>query len=191
MSMITDFELYTKVQNGDKSALEQIYDRYEKLLFSFAYRMTQSQDSAEDVVQEVFIKLWRKKGVYSEEKGKFSSWLLTITRNTCLDFIRKTKKDEVELEDRDSMVNDEMSIEDQITWKEERHKLKTAMNHLAEEQRKVVDLFYFKGLSQQKIAEECNIPLGTVKGRIRLALKHLREKYKVAERGGNYGPENV
>ncbi|MED2974002.1 sigma factor [Fictibacillus sp. B-59209] len=67
MSKLTDFELYLKVQNGDKSALEQIYDRYEKLLFSFAYRMTQRQDTAKDVVQEVFIKLWRKKGVYSEE----------------------------------------------------------------------------------------------------------------------------
>jgi RNA polymerase sigma-70 factor (ECF subfamily) len=65
MSKLTDFELYTKVQNGDKSALEQIYDRYEKLLFSFAFRMTQSKDAAEDVVQEVFVKLWRKKGVWA------------------------------------------------------------------------------------------------------------------------------
>ncbi|MDM5336915.1 sigma factor [Fictibacillus enclensis] len=65
MSKLTDFELYTKVQNGDKSALEQIYDRYEKLLFSFAFRMTQSKDTAEDVVQEVFVKLWRKKGVWA------------------------------------------------------------------------------------------------------------------------------
>ncbi|MDN4524296.1 RNA polymerase sigma factor [Fictibacillus fluitans] len=191
MSKLTDFELYTKVQNGDKSALEQIYDRYEKLLFSFAFRMTQNKDTAEDVIQEVFIKLWRKKGVYSEEKGKFSSWLLTVTRNTCLDFIRKAKGNEVELEDRDSLVKDEMSVEDQITWKEERQKLKSAMHLLADEQQKVVDLFYFKGMSQQKIAEECGIPLGTVKGRIRLALKHLKEKYKAAERGGTYGPKNV
>ncbi|RXZ00232.1 RNA polymerase sigma factor [Fictibacillus sp. S7] len=65
MSKLTDFELYTKVQNGDKSALEQIYDRYEKLLFSFAFRMTQSKDTAEDGVQEVFVKLWRKKGVWA------------------------------------------------------------------------------------------------------------------------------
>ncbi|KSU84154.1 Sigma-70 region 2 [Fictibacillus enclensis] len=65
MSKLTDFELYTKVQNGDKSALEQICDRYEKLLFSFAFRMTQSKDAAEDVVQEVFVKLWRKKGVWA------------------------------------------------------------------------------------------------------------------------------
>ncbi|MDM5197761.1 sigma factor [Fictibacillus enclensis] len=65
MSKLTDFELYTKVQNGDKSALEQIYDRYQKQLFSFAFRMTQSKDTAEDVVQEVFVKLWRKKGVWA------------------------------------------------------------------------------------------------------------------------------
>jgi RNA polymerase sigma factor (sigma-70 family) len=170
-----DKELYVKVLEKDKSALEQLYIRYEKLLYSFSYRMTRDPAFAEEVTQEVFIKVWRGIGSYDDSKGKFSSWLLTIARNTAIDLIRKRKREDVlEFEDRDSLQSSDESVEDQVEWKEEGTLLRKAVSTLKEEQQKMINLFYFKGFTQQKISEECNIPLGTVKGRLRLALKHIK-----------------
>jgi RNA polymerase sigma factor (sigma-70 family) len=175
--------LYLKVLEKDKRALETIYEKYEKLLFSFSIRMTQDHTLAEEVVQEVFIKLWRGIGVYDESKGKFSSWLLTVTRNSAIDLIRKRKRDTtVELDDRDSIQSTDDSVEDQVEWQEEGTALRKAVSTLKEDQQKIIDLVYFKGHTQQKISEECNIPLGTVKGRLRLALKHIKT-YLESERG--------
>lgn len=178
-----DKRLYVRVLNKDKQALEQLYEKYEKLLYSFSYRMTQDPALAEEVVQEVFIKLWRGIGAYDDSKGKFSSWLLTITRHTAIDLLRKRKRETtVELDDRDSIQSTENSVEDQVEWKEQGTALRKAVATLKEEQQKIIDLAYFKGLTQQKISSECNIPLGTVKGRLRLALKHIKT-YLDSERG--------
>jgi RNA polymerase sigma factor (sigma-70 family) len=89
MGRPSDYELYQKVQEENKEALEMLYDRYEKLLFSFSYKMLKQKDFAEEAVQDVFMKLWRKKGIYTEEKGKFSSWILTVTRNACIETAKK------------------------------------------------------------------------------------------------------
>ncbi|WP_226645952.1 RNA polymerase sigma factor [Mesobacillus subterraneus] len=170
-----DIELYARLQAKDKRALELLYDRYEKLLFSFAYRMTGRRDLAEEIVQDVFLKLWTKPGMYDETKGKFSSWILTVTRYASIDCLRKKDENHVELEDRDALKSTEPSVEEVAEWKEKRSEIRVAINQLAEEQQQIVELFYFKGLSQQKIADTFQIPLGTVKGRIRLALKHLHK----------------
>jgi RNA polymerase sigma factor (sigma-70 family) len=170
-----DVELYQQVQQGDKQALEALYDRYEKLLYSFSYRVTGQKELSEEVVQEVFIKLWTKKGIYDKSKGKFSSWLLTVARNTSIDMIRKRKESTYTMEERDSIHSNTPSTEDLVEWKEEGTYLRQAVSLLGEDQQKMIDLFYFKGLSQQKIADSCQIPLGTVKGRLRLALQHLRK----------------
>lgn len=170
-----DIELYARLQGQDKRALELLYERYEKLLFSFAYRMTGRRDLSEEIVQDVFLKLWTKPGMYDDTKGKFSSWILTVTRYAAIDCIRKKDENHMELEDRDTLKSSEPSVEEVTEWNEKRREIRTAINQLADEQQQIVELFYFKGLSQQKIADTFQIPLGTVKGRIRLALKHLQK----------------
>ncbi|MYL72335.1 sigma-70 family RNA polymerase sigma factor [Halobacillus litoralis] len=184
MSKPTDYELYEQIRNQDKAALETLYNRYEKLLYSFAYRMMKDQQAAEEVMQDVFIKLWRGKGAghYVKERGKFSSWLLTITRNASIDLIRKKKVQEVEWDQRDSVHEEMPGVEEVVTDKEERDQLRNAIDTLPDEQQRMICLFYFQGLSQREIAEKCDIPLGTVKGRVRLALKKLREH--LDEKGG-------
>lgn len=182
----SDELLYRKILQKDKKALESLYDRYEKLLFSFAYKMTGEKELAEEVVQEVFIKLWTQKGTYDTAKGKFSSWLLTIGRNTAIDLIRKQKTQSIPLEHEEILPSGEPSIEDVVEWKEKGSDLRKAIAELGEEQQEMVELFYYKGLSQAKIADNCNIPLGTVKGRIRLALKHMRKIMAREEKGGEY-----
>ncbi|MCM3406026.1 RNA polymerase sigma factor [Cytobacillus oceanisediminis] len=183
MSEIKDAELYRSILQKDSKALELLYDRYEKLLFSFVYKMTHDPQLSEEVIQEVFMKLWKKHSNYSEDKGKFSSWLLTLTRNTALDVLRKQKPQEsFEYKEYDSVNIDSNSPEEIVEWKERGKLIKRAVTKLKGEQQKMIDLFYFKGLSHQKISERTELPLGTVKGRLRLALKHL--KTHIEKEGG-------
>lgn len=195
MGKLTDAQLYLRMRSNDQAALEEIYDRYERLVYSFAYRMTQNAQMAEDTVQEVFIKLWKEHAPYTEDKGKFSSWLLTMTRNTSLDALRKKgKQQEVGLLDKDAEqmkapINE--MPEQMIEWKEKGTVLRKALVRLKIEQRTIVELFYFHGLSQESISTKLDIPLGTVKSRIRLALQHLR-KHLEKERGMSpNGPSDV
>lgn len=195
MGKLTDAQLYLRMRSNDQAALEEIYDRYERLVYSFAYRMTQNAQMAEDTVQEVFIKLWKEHAPYTEDKGKFSSWLLTMTRNTSLDALRKKgKKQEVGLLDKDAEqmkapINE--MPEQMLEWKEKGTVLRKAIERLKIEQRTIVELFYFHGLSQESISTKLDIPLGTVKSRIRLALQHLR-KHLEKERGMSpNGPSDV
>ncbi|MGE6489448.1 RNA polymerase sigma factor [Paenisporosarcina sp. NPDC076898] len=195
MDNFTDSQLYDRLRSKDQSALEELYDRYERLVYSFAYRMTQNAQLAEDTVQEVFIKLWKDHAPYTEDKGKFSSWLLTMTRNTSLDALRKKgKQQEVGLLDKDAEQMkapiDELP-EQMLEWKEKGTILRKAIDRLKDDQRSIVELFYFHGLSQESISTKLDIPLGTVKSRIRLALQHLR-KHLESERGMSpNGPSDV
>jgi len=195
MGKLTDAQLYVRMRSNDQAALEEIYDRYERLVYSFAYRMTQNGQMAEDTVQEVFIKLWKEHAPYTEDKGKFSSWLLTMTRNTSLDALRKKgKQQEVGLLNKDA---EQMKApihempEQMLEWKEKGTVLRKAIFRLKIDQRTIVELFYFHGLSQESISTRLDIPLGTVKSRIRLALQHLR-KHLEKERGiSPNGPSDV
>ncbi|MCA0971485.1 sigma-70 family RNA polymerase sigma factor [Halobacillus litoralis] len=178
-----DLEYYQKMMNGDKQSLEAIYDKYEKLLYSFVIKLSSDHSLAEEVLQEVFIKLWTQKAQYDETKGKFSSWIVTITRYTAIDLIR-ARKESVSLEEETDVPEEKGdSVEDLVEWKEKSTDVRRALSQLSDEQRRIVDLFYFKGCSQSKIAEECNLPLGTVKGRLRLALKHLKKHLSIQEGG--------
>ncbi|KIL47127.1 RNA polymerase sigma factor [Jeotgalibacillus campisalis] len=183
MSGPQDIELYQQVLQRDKNALESLYDRYQKLIYSFSYRMTKDTTLAEEVVQEVFIKLWNSHSSYSEEKGKFSSWLLTMTRNTALDHLRKqSSKPAVEFEERDSLRETAETPSDLLEEKEKKLLIRRSVQKLKKEQRHIIELFYFQGLTHEKISHRTGLPLGTVKGRIRLALKHL--KTYIHEEGG-------
>ncbi|MBH0230847.1 RNA polymerase sigma factor [Halobacillus yeomjeoni] len=179
-----DAELYQKMIDGDKQSLEALYDKYEKLLYSFVIKLSSDETLAEEVLQEVFIKLWTQKAKYDNTKGKFSSWLVTITRYTAIDQIRGNKKHNVSLQEETDVPEEQtQSTEDLVEWKEKSAVMKQAVQKLSDDQKLIVDLFYFKGLSQSKIAEQCNLPLGTVKGRLRLALKHLKEHVSAVEGG--------
>ncbi|PRO66270.1 RNA polymerase sigma factor [Alkalicoccus urumqiensis] len=178
-----DLHLYERIVRQDADALEALYDKYEKLLYSFAWKLTGDAGTAEEVVQEVMMKLWKGTAGYQADKGKFSSWLLTMTRNAAIDLLRKKKRrDEQTVHQETEPSSDSPAVEDLVEWKEKREEIKGAMMKLKEEQRMVIQLIYFEGLSQQRTAEQIGIPLGTVKGRVRLALKHLREEL-ASERG--------
>lgn len=186
MTRPDDVELYEKILTQDRQAFETLYDRYEKLVFSFAHRLAGDRTISEEVTQDVFLKLWNGTSVYQKDKGKFSSWLLTVTRNKVIDELRRLKRHDHEpMLEKDALIEQAGSTELQVEWKEKREEIREAILELSLDQQEIIELFYFKGYSQQKIADQCKLPLGTVKGRIRLALKHL--KGLIGQEGGVFG----
>jgi len=186
MEKSTDTQLYLRISEQDKAALEQLYDRYEKILFSFLYKMVEDRDLAEEALQEVFIKIWRGKGVYDESKGKFTSWLFRMAQNTAIDLIRKRKKPTAPIEAAAHIASNEASVDEQVEWQEKKGQIEAAVQRLSAEQQTMIDLFYFKGHTHETIADMCDIPLGTVKSRIRLALKKLKTSLHGMQGRGAY-----
>lgn len=157
----------------DLGAFRAIYDRHAAASHGLAYRMLRERAAAEDVVQEAFIALWRTRHDYRPERGSLRSWLLTITRNRAIDAIRRARHDT-----RTELVTDREREAPERTDEEallhlEAADIGIALRTLPDLQRQAVELSYFGGLSQTEIAERLGIPLGTVKSRLRLALRKL------------------
>ena len=157
----------------DLCAFSAIYDRHAAASHGLAYRMIRERAAAEDVVQEAFIALWRCRHDYRPERGSLRGWLLTITRNRAIDAMRRARHDT-----RTELVADRNQeaperTDEQALLHLEAADIRTALRTLPEPQRQAVELSYFAGLTQTEIAERLGIPLGTVKGRLRLALRKL------------------
>lgn len=182
----SDSELYESVRSGDRDALRTLYKKYEKLLYTYAFKMTSNPELSEEVIQDVFVKIWKNKGAYDTEKGKLSTWLITITRHSAIDILRKQKPQSFEYDERDD-INESSdlfhsSVEKAAEAHQDQEVIQKAIHALNDEQREIVFLFYFKACSHSKIADMMELPLGTVKSRIRLALGHLRKNIE-KERG--------
>ncbi|HUP27348.1 MAG TPA: sigma-70 family RNA polymerase sigma factor [Chloroflexia bacterium] len=180
LSPVADDQLMQRVAAGDASALEELYDRYVRQCFGLAVRIVGEAALAEEVVQEIFLKVWSKPGSYSLEKGKFVSWLLSLVHHRCIDELRRRSRTQVPLDDPEagSVLDREPSKEadpgDQVWVQEQQHAVREALRSIAPNQRQLIELAYFGGLSQSEIATRLGQPLGTVKTRTRQALKHLR-----------------
>jgi RNA polymerase sigma-70 factor (ECF subfamily) len=177
---ITDDQLVKRIADGDASALEQLYDRYVRQCFGLALRILGDTPLAEEVVQEVFLKLWSQPGRYSPEKGQFVSWLLSLVHHRSIDELRRRSRTEVALETQetgsvlDSAASAEPDPADQVTLYEQQRTVRQALAGIPAEQRQILELAYYGGLSQSQIASRLGQPLGTVKTRMRSGLRHLR-----------------
>jgi len=179
----SDIDLYDKIVSKDKNSLETLYDRYESLLYSFIYKITQDKQSSEEVLQDVFMKIWNQKAKFDSSKGKMSTWLITISRNLAIDYIRKRKTTSYEYdEERDNIKTDNVPESELIT-KEEAEQIKGCIDELDAKQQAIVYLFYFKGFNHKEISKTLEIPLGTVKSRLRLSIQHLKHKLKINKKG--------
>lgn len=169
-----------RVADGDSRALEQLYERYARLTFGLAVKILANAEQAEDVVQEAFWRVWNRAATFQSLNGQFAPWLFGIVRNLCIDEIRRRRsrppvargdaEDQALLAFPDSGPDIET-----VSWEAERRRLITsALQELPPDQRQVIELAYFGGLSQREIAERLDNPLGTVKTRVRLALNKLK-----------------
>lgn len=181
-----DETLMELIGRGDTQAFEELYDRYVRGCFGLAMKIVREPSIAEEVVQDVFMKLWSRPGVFTSDRGKFSSWLLTLVHNRSVDKLRRLKAgaagpvlplDATEAGETslaDLLADNAATPYDQAWTSEQGRIVREALKALPHPQRETILLAYFGGLTQKEIAERLQEPLGTVKTRTRAALHQLR-----------------
>jgi RNA polymerase sigma-70 factor, ECF subfamily len=169
--------LLQQMTGGDREAFRRFYDRYASLAFTFALRLLGSRSDAEDLVQEVFLQVWRQAQSYSPERGSPEAWLITMTRSRALDKLRSHRRREMSplAPDEPTHVERGTSVEPPTQASEAKLTVQGVLVKLPEMQRVVLELAYFDGLTQSEIAARLGEPLGTVKTRMRAGLERLRE----------------
>ncbi len=185
---LSDEALIQALALGVLWSLEVLYQRYARLLYSVAYRMIPDHEIAEDLLQETFVALWQKAGSYSSRFGSVRSWLVSIMRHRAIDQLRKVRaRADFKITPLDELVTDEnLAAPDawEEAWKSiQGAQVRNALKMLSQEQRAVIELAYFQGWTQAEIAERYQIPLGTVKARIRLGLMRLKHLLEQMEGG--------
>ncbi|HYM21351.1 MAG TPA: sigma-70 family RNA polymerase sigma factor [Candidatus Kapabacteria bacterium] len=178
----SDEEILSAIAEKDSAAVAELYDRYSRLIYGALLRMLRSTDDAEDVLQEVFVQVWLKAGTYKPDLGAPKFWLVRIAHNRAINLIRskraKMKQTEIPIPDTDSPAAAELVAADlfaETSNAEESAYTVRAMNKLPKDQAQLLDMAFFQGYSHSEISEKTNLPLGTVKTRIRNGLLALRE----------------
>ena len=180
LTALTDADLMARVTQGDSAAIEVLYDRYNRVVYSFALRIIGDRQGAEELLQEVFFRVWQQADAYSDRRVSFVTWLLSITPNMGIDELRRRRRHALRADKDDpiallaTMADRGRSVEQDVLLNTLRDQVNAAMNELPEAQREALELAYFRGLTQREIAEELGEPLGTIKTRMRLGLRKLR-----------------
>jgi RNA polymerase sigma-70 factor (ECF subfamily) len=175
--IFTDVQLLAFIARGENWALSEIYDHYAGLAFSIALKILNDQASAEEIVQQVFTKVWRHARDYRVERGKFSTWVSTITRHQCIDELRRRRvrpiKDPSDRESLDRLAgNDDPARDAQDIFEQAR--VREALQHIPTQERIVIELAFWGGMTHREIALHCHSPLGTVKTRLRTGKQRLK-----------------
>ena len=176
---LDDGELLSMIQQQDRGALEALYDKYGGAVYSLAMRMLSDTGAAQEVTQDTFFNVWRRASSYHSQRGKVTSWLFSIAHHRTIDELRRRRRVQSQVQDGVDLTNKPSEGADDpvayATAQYERSQLKDALHTLRVEQREVVELAYFGGLTHSEIAKHLDQPLGTVKTRMRLGLRKLRE----------------
>ena len=178
-----DEELMTLIARQDAAAFEAVYDRHGTAAYSLAHRIVGEPKAAEDVTQEALLSLWRSAHRYDQARGSVRGWILGIVRNRAIDFLRRTAGNAPQLDRDDDFVLEQRAAPDETEAEAIRREtagdVRGALATLPPEQARVIRLAYFGGFSHAEIGGMLDIPLGTVKGRMRLGLEKIR--YALAE----------
>lgn len=173
-----DKALVTRIAERDQTALAELYGRYAGLLLALARRILNDSSDAEEILQEVFVQVWNQAGRYDTRRSSVSTWLVLITRSRSIDRLRSRQVVERTLGHLQQENRHQHTSPEGVSsvWMEQRReRLRHEMGQLPPEQRDVLDLAFFEGMTQSEIAEATGIPLGTVKTRTLLAMKKLRQ----------------
>lgn len=179
-SGLDDEELMERLGYRDLGAFRALYDRYGNLVYSAALRVVRDAQIAEDMVQEIFLRIWRRPDSYVAQRGRFVTWLTSVTRNRAVDEIRsrgrryRHETASPEEQERELPAPDRNDPALRAELSDQRRLILAALGQIPAEQRQIIELAYFGGLTQQEIAERLSQPLGTVKTRIRLGMQKLR-----------------
>ena len=166
--------LVSAIRSGDEQAMAQLYDRYSPVVYSVALRVLGDTAAAEDVLQEVFMQLWRNSDVFDAGRGSLPGWLAVIARNRAIDFRRKRRP---ETDITEVVVLAVPDPAGQAEWSRALEKIRRALGSMPSPQRSALEMAFFEGLTHTEIAEKTGEPLGTVKTRIRAGLVALRKVF--------------
>ena len=177
---LDDQSLIRLIARSQESALSELYDRYSRLVYSLALNAVGDPATAEEITQDVFIRIWDHAGTYQAEKSKVLTWIASITRYRSIDIIRRRKirpeSQSVSWEIEPSAIEmNPINVEETVEISQKRRRVRQAISMLPEEQRQALAYAYFQGYTHREIAEVLGEPLGTVKTRIRLAMQKLRQ----------------
>jgi RNA polymerase sigma-70 factor (ECF subfamily) len=178
-TILGDEDLMSLMEGGDEEAFAALYDRHSRAAYSLSYRMMGDRQAAEDLTQDAFLKVWRSAGGYRSDRGSVRTWILSIAHNRGIDQIRSSAsrrrtQDRVEQSAPRSQPSEAFAE----TWRNrQREQIREALNTLPEDQLKILELAYFSGYTHVEISNLMDLPLGTVKGRMRLGLKKIREYF--------------
>lgn len=174
---LSEEELVFALGNREKVAIEALYDMYSASLFGVISRIVIDTPTAEDVLQETFVKIWNSFSSYSADKGRLFTWMVNVARNLAIDKIRS--KDFKNQAKNHGLENNVTFIDEQrnTVYKPELMGIKDLVSTLKPEQKSILDLVYFKGYTHVEAAEELGIPLGTIKTRLRMAIIELRKNF--------------
>jgi RNA polymerase sigma-70 factor, ECF subfamily len=170
-----DHVLISALRSGDENAMAELYDRYSPIVYSVALRVLGDTAAAEDILQEVFMQLWRNPGLFDSSRGNLAAWLAVIARNRSIDALRK-RRPESDIEDVLVSVEPDLAGEAERTRAME--KVRGALGKMPPAQRKALEMAYFEGLTHTEIAGKTGEPLGTIKTRIRAGLQTLRKAFE-------------
>lgn len=175
-----DIALLARVARQESEALAELYDRFSPILFGLACRMLNSEAEAEDVLQDVFLKIWEKGASYDSRLGTPIAWLITLTRNRANDRLRSvTRRSRIlevfKTQEESAERSDQPGPTEHVMVQETVAVLRGALDRLPDDQRRAIEMAFLSGLSQTEIATELNQPLGTIKARIRRGMMSLRE----------------
>ena len=176
-----DEDILARVGDGDAASLETLYDRYSRVVFSLILKMVRNRQVAEELTQEVYLRVWQQAATYRRDKGRFAGWILGIAHNVAIDELRRRKVRPQQVYDDPDLSRSFLDLPDRSPHLDEiamngirRRSVVEALASLPKEQREVIEMSYFSGLTQSEIAERKGEPLGTIKTRSRLALQRLR-----------------
>lgn len=179
----SDEQLIAQVARGDTAAYEMLYDRYSSAVMGLALKITGDRSLAEEVVQETFWRVWRKADLFRTQRGAFTSWFFGITRNLSIDVLRRQKTQIQPVEETEQIIEQaidpSMNVPEAAWLREKQQQMRAAIETLPVEQRSVIEMAYFRGLTRQEIAQATGEPLGTIHTRARLALQKLREELQM------------
>jgi RNA polymerase sigma-70 factor (ECF subfamily) len=166
--------LVSAIRSGDDQAMAQLYECYSAIVYSVALRVLGDTGAAEDILQEVFMQLWRSPDVFDANRGSLAGWLAVITRNRAIDSLRK-RRPEADL--ADVVLSVEPDLANTADWSRMLEKIRAALGSMPLPQRSALEMAFFEGLTHTEIAAKTGEPLGTIKTRIRAALVTLRKAF--------------
>jgi RNA polymerase sigma-70 factor, ECF subfamily len=169
---LDDGHLMSAIRAGNQDAMAQIYDRYSSVVYSVALRVLGDSAAAEDVLQEIFLQLWRNPSSFDASRGNLAPWLAVIARNRALDILRK-RRPQSEIEE--TTVSVEVDLASDAERKRMTTKIRSILRQMPAAQRSALEMAYFEGYSHSEISEKTGEPLGTIKTRIRTGLMLLRK----------------